>query len=391
MRPGALNFPACREYIIPPGSEHRYNASMLTETTTGPAAPTAGGTGPSLDAEAYCKAVLPRVSRTFAVSIETLPGKLREPVRISYLFCRIADTLEDCPQLAAEDKQQLLGHFIDLFDRERPPEGIAQLAAAFRDLRQPVEDSELVRHAALVFQRYDSLPATMRVVIARWVRELAAGMKQTAAKKAQAADGLVGLETEAELSRYCYHVAGTVGHLLCGLWGAACRSISPGRFAALDARAEAFGEALQRVNLLKDIADDQARGWCYMPRSALREHGLAPGEYGGPEKAAERRAFVEAYICRTMPFLEKALEYLLLLPRRQPRIRLFCAWPLFFAVATLDLARQNPEACFSGRPKVKLSRPQVRAIMRQTIPRIFSNRLLVRYYRRLAQNLPRAT
>src|SRR5881397_2097503 len=43
----------------------------------------------------YCREVLPRVSRTFAISIGLLRGSLQEAVRIGYLLCRIADALED--------------------------------------------------------------------------------------------------------------------------------------------------------------------------------------------------------------------------------------------------------------------------------------------------------
>src|SRR2546425_12639205 len=43
----------------------------------------------------YCRAVLPRVSRTFALSIRLLGGSLGEAVRTGYLLCRSADALED--------------------------------------------------------------------------------------------------------------------------------------------------------------------------------------------------------------------------------------------------------------------------------------------------------
>src|SRR5437667_7267848 len=45
--------------------------------------------------KSYCRAVLPRVSRTFAINIRLLGKDLREPVRIAYLLCRICDALED--------------------------------------------------------------------------------------------------------------------------------------------------------------------------------------------------------------------------------------------------------------------------------------------------------
>jgi len=47
------------------------------------------------DDRAFCQAALPRVSRTFALSIEGLPETLRDAVRAAYLLCRVVDTVED--------------------------------------------------------------------------------------------------------------------------------------------------------------------------------------------------------------------------------------------------------------------------------------------------------
>src|SRR3989442_2744085 len=43
----------------------------------------------------FCRRMLPRVSRTFALNIRLLGGSMREAVRIGHLLCRIADTIED--------------------------------------------------------------------------------------------------------------------------------------------------------------------------------------------------------------------------------------------------------------------------------------------------------
>ncbi len=47
------------------------------------------------DAERASRLILPRVSRTFALGIKLLPARLEPPVRLGYLLCRIADTVED--------------------------------------------------------------------------------------------------------------------------------------------------------------------------------------------------------------------------------------------------------------------------------------------------------
>jgi len=45
------------------------------------------------NASAYQEAILPKVSRTFALTIPQLPPALRDVVANAYLLCRIADTI----------------------------------------------------------------------------------------------------------------------------------------------------------------------------------------------------------------------------------------------------------------------------------------------------------
>src|SRR5437879_6584962 len=51
------------------------------------------------DDRGFCEAMLPRVSRTFALSIQALPSSLRDAVTVAYLLCRIVDTIEDDPKM----------------------------------------------------------------------------------------------------------------------------------------------------------------------------------------------------------------------------------------------------------------------------------------------------
>lgn len=57
------------------------------------------------EANTYQDEILPKVSRTFALTIPQLPPELRRAVANAYLLCRIADTIEDEPALSAEQKR----------------------------------------------------------------------------------------------------------------------------------------------------------------------------------------------------------------------------------------------------------------------------------------------
>ena len=76
--------------------------------------------------------------------------------------------------------------------------------------------------------------------------------------------------TEAQLDAYCHRVASTVGRVCVALWG--------GDPARTDALADARGVALQRTNILRDVAEDAARGRVYLPAEALARHGVAPAD-----------------------------------------------------------------------------------------------------------------
>lgn len=70
----------------------------------------------------------------------------------------------------------------------------------------------------------------------------------------------------AELRRYCHLVAGVVGELSAGIFG------------ATDARtyeyARQLGLALQLVNIVRDVGEDARRGRVYLPLDALQAAGV---------------------------------------------------------------------------------------------------------------------
>src|SRR5690606_36097940 len=123
------------------------------------------------------------------------------------------------------------------------------------------EDPELAlaRRTGVVMRVFAAQKPRTRDACVRWVGEMARGMSLYAHRR-KGDDGFVALHTTSDLDRYCYYVAGTVGHLLTDLFTDAI-----GADAALELRlredAEAFASGLQLVNILKDVTDDRARGW----------------------------------------------------------------------------------------------------------------------------------
>lgn len=69
-----------------------------------------------------------------------------------------------------------------------------------------------------------------------------------------------------ELRLYCYRVASCVGFL--------CIAIFGDQTPAARKYAEHLGLALQYTNILRDVAEDAARGRVYLPQTLLARHGL---------------------------------------------------------------------------------------------------------------------
>ena len=320
-------------------------------------------------ADAFCQDILPSVSRTFAVSIRLLPGELGSAVRTAYLLCRIADTVEDAPELAADDKATLLDDLATCFDD-------ATAVAPFVDRAAKVTGDaahlRLVQNAAFVFESYSRLPDATRRHVRRWVTEMISGMRKFVLLYPNG----IRIQSLDEYREYCYYAAGTVGYLLTDLWHEHSPSISRRRYEVLRERSRAFAEALQTVNILKDVVRDAEReNSIYIPEQLLREAGSAHALILSGDRVEQNRAALGQLIQLAWRDLDQPTAYLLDIPRRAPSIRRFCALPLLFAHATLRDLTRTPGALVR-REAVKISRAEVKALMLLSTTLVYSNRLL---------------
>jgi len=84
------------------------------------------------------------------------------------------------------------------------------------------------------------------------------------------------------IDEYIYGSAVVVGYFLTYVYGA----VTPGDFPrALDA-ARTLGIALQLTNFVRDVAEDQRRGRCYLPLDMTRAEGLATPDVHDPAQHA---------------------------------------------------------------------------------------------------------
>lgn len=311
----------------------------------------------------FCVAILPRVSRTFALSIEALPDGLRGPVRTAYLLCRVVDSIEDEPSLPPGPR----GELFDAFDRllEAPGDAVAfELACARAGVGGAEADGALCRGAGSVFRSFWALPASQREVIRPPVLEMSAGMRSYCARGAGPF-----LTDLADLERYCYFVAGTVGILLTALFEQTVGQLDEEARQGVRARAVSFGIGLQMVNVVKDVAADFGeRGACFLPSSLAREHGLVLDRLLDPAMREPGVAVIRAVCARAREHLRRAEEYVALWPtsgrgaEAGRSVRLFCVVPLALALSTLCVVEQGDDTLRVGA-EPKVSRATVARIL----------------------------
>jgi phytoene synthase len=174
------------------------------------------------------------VARTFSLACRLLPRSVRDDVYLLYLVFRTLD---------------------DLVDEHRPEAAVrVEAVAAWADGVHGPASREVDVLEELAARH--PLPRDA-------FSQFCAGMRQDIAGETFA--------TEADVDRYCFRVAGTVGLVMTSVLGTS----DPAR---ANPAAAALGMAMQRTNLLRDIDEDHAGGRTYLAQEALMRHGrAAPG------------------------------------------------------------------------------------------------------------------
>ncbi|MFO0644815.1 MAG: squalene/phytoene synthase family protein [Polyangiales bacterium] len=216
--------------------------------------------------------LLAETSRTFALSIPRLPEPVRAEVTLAYLLFRIADTFEDAAPWPRVKRLRALEDFAALLDHHDPARA-KELVAAW--LREPPCDHagylELLAETPDVLERTQRLDAPARAVVIGHALRTTHGMAGFVERSTE--NGSLRLHDLADLSRYCYVVAGIVGELLTDLFLLAAPSLAKVEH-ALRSRAVTFGEGLQLVNITKDADDDARDGRVYLPAGVPRREVL---------------------------------------------------------------------------------------------------------------------
>lgn len=193
-------------------------------------------------------------SKSFAAASRLFDAGTRERVWLLYAWCRACDDLADDQELGGT-----LGDDAGAAGRLAAIRALTAAALAGRPTGNPSFDA-----LGVVARETGLTPRMAEDVIAGFALD-AAGWQP---------------RSEADLLRYCYHVAGAVGVMMAVVMG-----IAPDDEDTLD-RACDLGLAFQLANIARDLCEDYAAGRCYLPAEWLAEADIPPGEHMKPHYRA---------------------------------------------------------------------------------------------------------
>jgi phytoene synthase len=241
-------------------------------------------------------------ARTFSFAARFLPHEKRIATTVLYAFCREVDDLVDepAPGRTESDVRNELDAWRSWLSGPRTAAGP----------REP-----LASQLAEVIERY-AIPI-------RYLLDLLAGLESDIGPRA--------LEDEAELHRYCYQVASTVGLGMAHILGATSD-------AALQAAAD-LGAAMQLTNILRDVGEDVSLCRFYLPKKSLVPYRLDHDDLKklwqsghGPDDRF--RALMRTEISRARDLYQQGMPGIWLLPT-DSRLPILLASRLYRRILTV--------------------------------------------------------
>ncbi|BBC74361.1 phytoene synthase [Altererythrobacter sp. B11] len=197
-----------------------------------------------------------RGSRSFALASQLFDRQTRERAWLLYAWCRRCDDIAD-----GQDHGGAL----------RPDEeGARDRIEAIRVLTARALDGQPT--ADIAFDALGQVAAEAHLT-AEMADDVIEGFALDAAGWRP--------RSEADMMRYCYHVAGAVGVMMARVMGVAADDHD-----TLD-RACDLGLAFQLNNIARDLLEDDAAGRCYLPVEWLVEADIPPGQHMKPAYRAE--------------------------------------------------------------------------------------------------------
>ena len=290
--------------------------------------------------------ILRRTSRSFYLTLRLLPRAMRGDASLGYLLARATDTIADTPGRSLAQRAEILRAASMSLGASSIP---AYDAAAWSDVPRDQAERDLLAGLPSLWHRMAERPAPARARLTGVLRCILEGQMFDLERFGPGALPL----TDAELQRYTFLVAGSVGEFWTDLGAAELPRFSAEPEDVMRARGRRYGQALQLVNILRDRRMDEAIGRVYVRGDAAARWAVQAREWLG-----EAGAYCES-------LRSGRLRYATLLPAL-----------LGWRTLSLDASRTPGELT-----PVKVPRTEVRCWMRRALPVWWSRAAVARLVR----------
>lgn len=300
--------------------------------------------------------LLKNTSRSLYLSVQALPKKIRSPFGIAYLLCRYADTIADTELLPARRRLDWIERFPKLVQTQNLEEEEQLISEISGQTENPYETA-LIKHLPACLEIYNQIDEVQKSFILEVVHAVCEGMKidlsyfpheNFTTPKAFA--------SEKELQHYCRLMGGKPGRFWSQLiYHSVPIELEEEKFYQLG---EHVGDALQIVNILRDLPKDLQLGRCYFPQSDLEKAHLFPADLLLAQNSARFEPVKQKWLAWGKQNLENAKTYFAFLPKTQLRIRAAVAWPMLWTADTFLKLAQEPEL-LNPQKRVKIPRSTI--------------------------------
>lgn len=307
--------------------------------------------------------LLEETSRSFFITLQALPAKIRGQVGLLYLLARVADTVADSKKGDSQILLDTLREYNDVV------QGHSEKLPDFSELsliQENDSEAKLLQNVSEVITCLEKFSGDDQEIICECLDIIVNGQTLDLQRFGIAnEDGRISsLENENELDDYAYRVAGSVGEFWTKISLAHLFNLDGRKKEKLFKNGVQFGKALQLINILRDIPEDLRFGRCYIPGHKLVEIGLEPSDLMLPENMEIFRPLYNQYLNLASSHLDAAIEYIGMLPYSQFRLRGACMLPVLIGQRTISLLRTNNVLDAGGR--VKVSRDEINDLISKT-------------------------
>lgn len=313
--------------------------------------------------------LLKQTSRSFYLTMRVLPADIRSEISLAYLLARTSDTIADTELVPADKRSAALAKFRGrIMGKASEPLQINDLTSS----QSSPAEKKLLEHAEQSVALLGQCTAEDMQRIREVLTVIISGQELDLIRFAHANEKrILALQSDGELDAYTYRVAGCVGEFWTKMWWSRLYPsqnsvVGEGNAPALTMdvllqSAVRYGKGLQLINVLRDLPQDLRKGRCYLPKEKLSAAGLTPESLLKPESEARLRPIYDAYLTRAEEYLKAGWAYTNVLPHKQWRLRLACAWPVLIGMKTI--AKLRKAEILSAQAPVKISRAEVRGVI----------------------------